>query len=449
MVLKRRLKLISLSVFLGFLIAFSPGFIFVLILTIYLLRLALIHTPRDSRKFILGTMLLALALRLISLSFIQIYCYPRTENVIYAKLDIFGDAQDNIFKGMHVSNVLREKARPNFVVNSILTREYNVHGKIFFNGIFFALFGNDIVPLKYINFLCIIISAWMIYDMTRRIYSLAAAKIAFAVIIFWPTLFVWSVTDLKDSHFIFSLVAIFWGINNFNYKKSLKSRLLCSLWIAVFSAYALSVRLQLLMPIFAISATILLFYFIFKYFILKGRLKVIKMAVLLVAAIAVFLRFQGQIQVSAINMYNTLKNINKGFLATGGLNYNLFAQDNQFYSWQFFFKYLGRAWFHFLTEPLPSNIVSLNMLLTYPLMIVWYFILAFCCLGIRNLAVSRKLLQMAPLFIFMSFFISLVGMMVPNIGTVIRIRDTLIPFIAMLASCGLIKPRGTNLFQGG
>ena len=140
-----------------------------------------------------------------------------------------------------------------------------------------------------------------------------------------------------------------------------------------------------------------------------------------------------------ITEYKQAIGLNRGFLGTGGFNYDLLSGVNNVYSLKFFLKYVFFMLLHFLLEPLPWNIASLSMLLIFPQMLLWYFILFASVAGmIRMCRIGRASRIFSPLA-FLIIYTVVIGTAISNIGTASRFRDTISPIVVMLASCALVS----------
>ncbi len=428
-----------IAVLFGILTSVSSGLVFVLFLIALLLFFTLRNTPSQDRHFVVSLMVTAILMRLIVLVFVQIYCYPRTENVIYAKLDIFGDAQDNIFKGLHLGDYLQGKVENTaFAPDGIFGRAYNIHGKTFFNGLYFAAFGKDIISLKFINFLAVMLTAWFAYDFTRRVYSSPAGKLAMAFILFWPTIFLWSVTDLKDSHFILSVMGLLWSQEKISSARENKPRLKYFIYFAIFSLYALSLRFNLMEVVFFLLFVFICLRLAVKNYVCAGNHHVARLILFSAFILFIIFALRDSILPYALNAHNTFININQGFLKSGGINYDLFSGETDIYNFILFPKYIYLGFVHFLLEPFIWKNYPLSMHYIFPQIFVWYVMLFWSTVGLFNIYQNKNFKKIIFMFFLLIFYIMITGILVPNIGTVIRLRDSIFPIVAILAACGIL-----------
>lgn len=425
--------LISISILLGLILFFSPGFIFCLIVTSCLFYVSLKNTPSEDKKFVFTILLAALVLRLILLTGIQYYCLSR------GLLDIFGDASDNILRGQLVERYLKEElTRLPFPLRLGI---YNVHTLIFLNGIFLAYFKNDIFSLKYLNILCSLLSGWLIYDYAKNLFNSQIGKIAMGIVLFWPTLFIWSITDLKDCHFVLAVIGILWSLHKFTLERNLRRRIIFLLFTFAFSIYFVTLR-NFLSNVLIFYFAIIIFYFIFRLCAKKGLLKGYKMFFLTIFICSILLLFKEKIYGAIILAYDSAIALNRGFLSSGGFNYDLLSGSTNVYTVPFFLKFFLSSLAHFLLEPLPWHYYSVSMLTILPLMLFWYLMLLASTIGIVKICRFKKAHAVFPLLFFLIVCICAFGASISNIGTAVRFRDSIMPLIAILAACGVASVRG-------
>lgn len=442
---KSNLMIIFLSLLLGFLLYISPAFVFCIFLTVLLFFMTLNNTDIEDRHFMSVIMGLNFIVKLIGFVLVEYYCFK------IGYFDIFGDAHMNIEVGLQISDFLTKGQQIFYIPFSYMFKSgrYNIHGMTFFNGLYFSIFGNDIISIKYINILCSLITGWMVYDLTKRISSSAAGKIAISIVLFWPTIFVWSLTDLKESHFFLALIAAFWFFNKIAKSSSVKRRIVFFIPLTTSVIYLITLRPALMLPIVLVCAVISGSYYLFIWCRNKNNKMTIKLTpVIFMSGILLFIGYSPHIFQNLKGYYELALGYNAGFLATGGWNYNLLeGNPHDFYTVSFFLKYIVGSWLHFLLEPLPWHIFSLSMIMLYPAMFIWYLILFFSVTGAIRICRAGKGREVFPILIFLVLYITVVGVSVSNIGTAVRFRDAVTPIIIILASCNLTKARKEILCQ--
>lgn len=440
---KNPIYIAFLSIFLGIAAFMFPGMIFCFVLTAISFFLITNNTDTKDKNFIIKIICIAIGLRVIALVFIEAYIMSKGPLDILGSgsFDIIGDGSANIERGIQIA-YLNGEQQASYSFRHI-GNIYGIHGKIFFNQMFFSLFGKDLLSLKYVNSLSIVISGWFIYSLIKNIYSPLSGKIAISLYLFWPTLFAWSITDLKESHIIFSIVLMLWCINKLIARITFRSYPVFLLMLLIIAAagYAISLRIHLYLPLISAFFIIISIYYAFQCQAIKARKKLLFLAFTIASFI--LLNFREEIYHFAKAGYGRLIAHHMGVLSSGGWNYNLLGYSKDYYSIHFFIYYLSGAWFHFMLEPLPWHYFSLSMLASFPQMVVWYGLIVMSMLGIMRLIKAGKSKEIFPPLVFLILYVTIVGMTSGNIGTVIRFRDTITPFIIMFASCGiasLVKP---------
>ncbi|MFA6355628.1 MAG: hypothetical protein WCY23_00815 [Candidatus Omnitrophota bacterium] len=395
----------------------------------YIVRRA---TPEEDRKPVSSLLAYSLALKLILFLVIQYAALSR------GLLDIFGDAQDNIIKGILFGDYFRGK----FDIGQVLSvGRYNTHSMSFFNGAYFAVFRDDIIFLKYINMLAVTAAGWLTYDFLRRAYSPLAGKIAAAIILFWPTIIIWSLTDLKEAHFIFCLIAAFWIILRLGEQKMrMPTRIIYLASFLIILIYAVFLKYKFMLPLVLLSSVSLcLYYILVKCRTGRIRGRVIFLGMLLLGIF--LLKYHAPVVQKLKDYYSILFSYYRGSVSTAGWNYSLIPIGSpDMYTLGYFAKYLASGLFHFLAEPLPWRLYSYSMVIIGPFMLLWYTLLFYSAAGLVKLAKLHRTAAFIPMLVFAGLYAASLGMSVANIGTAVRFRDAIMPVAAMLASCAVCIP---------
>jgi hypothetical protein len=417
--------LIIFAVFFGLFLAIVPGIIFCILITLYFFRKIYASLETGDRFYVISALGLALFLRFGIIFLLQIFCL---KNGI---LDLFGDAGDNIYRGNLLSLfVSGESFYPPFDV----FHTYNVHAKTFFNSMFLAYFNKDIMSLKYVNIFFVIIGGYLLFDLTKRIHSSVAGKIAMTIFLFWPTIFLWSITDLKESHLINGLVLLFWIANFLSLGYRFRTRIFALAGFILCSLYVIFLKPLSISPVFLILFIFLLMYYLLRlgksdklwkrYF---SRLVILAIVLLVIHLHDIFTNV-------LISSYDRIISVNRGFLNSGGWNYDLLGDGHNYYSFAFIIKFILGGWFHFLFEPFLGSFNSWKMLVFYPFVIIWYSMIFISFLGLVQVFRSGLIKKLIVPLLFSVIFITLIGMSIPNIGTLMRFRDVILPVMAILSA---------------
>jgi lipid-A-disaccharide synthase-like uncharacterized protein len=137
-------------------------------------------------------------------------------------------------------------------------------------------------------------------------------------------------------------------------------------------------------------------------------------------------------------MYALILHYHIGFLNSGGWNIDLLGDQSQnFFTLQFIIKYIAKAWASFFLEPLPWHFYSYSLMATYPMMLAWYIIAAFSAAGVIRAYYAGRSKEVFAMLTFTVIYVTVVGMSVANIGTIIRFRDVMVPIVAVFAGIGM------------
>ena len=428
--MKRRALMLSLAALC--VILFMPGIAVSIFSTWAFFCLVRRATPEGDRKTVVSLLASSLALRIIVFCALQFFILSR------GSLDIFGDAQDNIINGIYLSDYFRGGA---IIGKVIYAGRYNTHSMSFFNGIFFTFFGKDFIALKYMNLLAITAAGWLIYDFLRRTYSSVAGKIASAIFLFWPTIIAWSITDLKEAHLISCLVFMLWLLLILSSKMKFWRRFACASLLVMLFFYVILLK-SVILPIIAVSAAASIFYYFYVWLRRKGRRLAGRFVFMTLLSSVIFILWQTDLVFRiARDYYSVILSSYRGFVDSGGWNYSLFVRGSEnYYTPVFFAKHFVKGWFHFMTEPLPWHLYSHNLLLSVPVVLLWYALLFCSIVGLIKLKRFNRISAFIPMLAFAFFYITVLGMSVANIGTVIRFRDSITFVVVILASLAFCLP---------
>jgi len=420
-----------LSAVLGMLISFSlgPTFMLGLILSIFLF---LRYSKCQDRRFISFLFLAAVASRILIVYFLHILL----SHYGFREADFFGDGGDNSYRGWELT---RFWAGSMAYYYTAAIDPYNMHGWTYFISFFYSLFGHSILALKFFNCLIGSLTAVVIYFMVKEISTAKAARLSAVLVAFFPSMFLWSLSNLKEPVVIFLISVILWSFTILWKKKKLYYLifLILALW------FLITVRTRIG---FCIIITVL-----FSYFCALKLSLIKKIAICLIAIIALqgFLTLKNRsFQTIVSEQLADILILHRGVVATGGSVYKVL--DEKYYrvmderdimaemNLKDYTMMLLRGWGHFLFEPFPWKIATKQALLSYPQMILWYALTPFAILGLL-LLLKYRLKESIILVIFFLVFTSTLAIVGGNIGTDFRRRDMLTPVFLVFASTGLVS----------
>ena len=427
----------------GFLWLISPGGLLLLILVVFCAVILWWILSAEDRKFIMtlffigitSRILIYLILGLISILAgksgwligdswgIHNYAWAWAQQIDGSPDVIYMEAMDG-----HLYTYL------NF---PITIWQYGYSGITYLLGTVYYFFG----PLKFsprlINCLMGVGAGIFIYYIVKDIFGKRPAKLSAILTVFTPSLFLWSITFLKDIPFIFFGCIILWSLLRF--QKTKRVFYVFILFAAIFAQYTLRPKL---------SITLVMGIFLLSYFIISGislKKKIVIFLCLLILMVPLSLRVNFKTIVS--NQTTKILNYSRGIINTGGSTYKIF--DKKYYrggalsysnsiSSTDFTKGFFKGWFYFLLVPFPWEVHSKLLLMSYPQVILWYLLIPFVFTGMIT-AFRYKWRETFIIFVYIILFGSIAALHSGNIGTVFRHRDMLTPIFLIFGSIGLIK----------
>jgi len=361
--------------------------------------------------------------------------------MIYTGNCIFGDGAFESVKAKGLADIWQRKIDPAIFL-PFIKEVRSLHFYIY--SIFYYLFGQHDLSVKFINILYGTTGAIMIYLIAKELFGKKTAKISYMFTMFFPSLILWSVSNLKEtvqilifSIWIYSLIMIGKGIRRRKY-------LLLAAISALFTMYIRDRMVVLLLAGAAASF----------FCLLDMRLKKILIAVTLFLA-AIFLTysfFSGfdiilMLRLKVASFMKTAISWQAGVYLANGYNYMIYPP--QFYTHELshisvymfgpieVLHYIVKSVFFFLTMPLPWMIVSLKQVIVYPQLLLWYVLLLFSLIGVTRAFIEGNRLSYIPLMFILALMIPM-ALVSSNMGTAFRHRDIFTPFIIIFASYGII-----------
>ena len=299
--------------------------------------------------------------------------------------------------------------------------------------VFYYFFGFAQLSAKFINCLIGVLSAILVYFITKDVFNKTAAKIAAILAMFFPSIFLWSLTNLKESPMMFLLCLTIFASIRFN-----KYRRLYYIFLAFMGIYLTqAIRPDYIMPFLAAAFLSLAFYI--KKEMLAGIIIIMIIAVLLANLFGC--QILNIVNDAIIGTLGKFIDLQRGYVLTGGSTYKIY--DERFYQGHSvninplaFFEYLPKGLIYFLFTPFPWGIHTKLQLIACPQIILWYILALFAFLGILSIKKDKRASALiALLYIF--FITSALALSSGNIGTALRHRDIVLPLFFVFSAGGL------------
>ncbi|MDO8496827.1 MAG: hypothetical protein Q7S43_05255, partial [bacterium] len=313
-------------------------------------------------------------------------------------------------------------------------QDYGWTGYIYVIGYLQYLLGPAPYAVHLFNVCCFIGGAVLLHGMVRTSYGPSAAIVLLMVTLFLPTLFMWSISALKESLFFLLLTTCLVGLVQTARGTGALQRIAgCA---AVFAAAAVldTIRAGALFIVAAATALALVATFVTK------RVYVLVLALLLLPAIGSWVLQRPSIQARVLAHVQQAASVHIGHVRSQGHGYKLL--DQRFYSgdpfesmtWNEARRFAVRAVFSFITVPAPWQVSSRSELLFLPQQLIWYCLVLLAVVG--SIQGLRGDVFVTWVFIGMSCAgAAAIAMNSGNIGTLVRHRDSIVvPFVACLSA---------------
>jgi hypothetical protein len=405
--------------------------------------LILAYTPPQDRRFVGLVLVVALGLKIAIATLYQSYLFS-------GGFPLYAPDGEGFSKfGWYISRVLLGKD-PSIIPSAEQTYwnyervlQLEFHGVLppvkyqtgaytYFIGFLYALFGYSPLLGRLINIVLSSVSAFLVMRVAADQVGRRGARLAFFLVLFWPSMFLFSLSLLRDTAILLLIVVVVWSVQRF----------VRGTPVALFGLFGAIMLIGILRRQAALLLIAILVLWASWYLLRLRRV------LILGVVIGVFTVGLGQTPhdlKDAIIRYPIRQHA--GFLDSGGIHYNILPlhvterRPMQLkyllpLTWSEVVVIYFRGVGHYMTEPWPSHLKTLKLKAIFPQMFLWYTCLALAVPGM--LACWRQRRTMAVfLMLFLVVFISLFGLSESNIGILIRHRDMITPAILLLAVLGL------------
>ena len=281
--------------------------------------------------------------------------------------------------------------------------------------------------------------AVLLYRLVRSSFGRTSAAGGLMLLVFWPSIIAWSISVLKESALLLiSAAAIVSAVrlvraSGWGRRLGLAATLLAALSITGFVRVGSD---------YILGAAIAFGYLVW-FSTRHSRAVVLLVSLAMAAAIASATRPALRARVGTVVAAAQYRHI--GHVLSEGHSYR--AADARFYSCPMVkchvvsfgegARFLLKATAYFLSVPLPWQMSSRSEAAFLPELLGWYLMMPFACIGIftgwpRNPSLTGMLIGYA------GAAIAVIAPGSGNIGTVIRHRDMMVPFVVWLAAVGFV-----------
>lgn len=289
-----------------------------------------------------------------------------------------------------------------------------------------------------LNVTLFVASGVMLYRMARESFGRAPAMLGLTLMMFLPTLMAWSMAALKESFYIFLFVIGLRAAVGVVRGPGIRWRLLAlaALVAAVAANSTVRVGASLIMTVglgLGLASALI-----------ARRWVLVALAIVLVPIGVHRLWLRPDVEAQVMTQLRNSATIHLGNVRTVGNFYRVL--DQRFYSdeWRQVgtmqpvegLRFVVRAVASFVAVPLPWQIISRVEVLFLGQQVLWYLLVAFAVVGlVRGLRTDPLVTcLLASLTVAGALTIALNS---GNIGTMVRFRDTIVPFLVWLSAHGI------------
>jgi hypothetical protein len=322
----------------------------------------------------------------------------------------------------------------------VVTDEYGRTSYLQLLSAFQLLFGPTPYGMRAFNALLYLTGAVILFRLGRRGLGVWPSFIALAVILFLPSLFVSSVSLMKEPAYFLTTAILLWCVRTVLERESWRNAIVFSAAAAVCLWILDDLRrgaLALAMAGVAVTITMLVVF-------ANARRAAAAMALAIVILAGAWT--QDAVRARFVDAVTSVARMHGGHVFTVGHAYKLL--DDGFYmlpgapaAWGIeltddqALRFLIRAGVSFIVTPLPWEMASLSELAFFPEHVVWWLIVVFAPIG----CVAGWTRDPKTTALFAGFVVptaAVVAVTTGNVGTLLRLRGLVTPLMIGLAVLG-------------
>ena len=456
----------AVAVLMGFLYTLSPVGVWCGAGVVGLFMWAGRGLPDRERRWLLSLLAIALGLRLLVVIGLFLLTDPDQRPLVSFFFD--GDGQYIKQKSLWFRNWwLNVPIHQNYFRQAF--ENYGWSGYIYVLAYLQYLFGPAPFGVHLFNILLFLAASVALYRLVRTAYTPTAALVGLTLLLFLPTLFAWSISALKESfHLFVGTAALIAAVG------MVRGRGRLQLLAVVGLVAAMGVLATIRGGAFEIMAAGLAGGMLVRVLTLKKWVVVATLVCLGAGLFAVSRRpdfldratspiFGGRsVRALIIPVLRGTAAVHLGHAISPGHAYRLL--DDSFYTttsldrvpailpgspdeatatltFQELTRYVARSAVAFLVEPLPWETVSWSEIALVPQQVVWYLMVPLALVGVVA-GFRRDVLVTLLLVSYIVVAAVPISLSNGNIGTLVRHRDTVVPFIVWLSGLGAVSLTG-------
>lgn len=302
-----------------------------------------------------------------------------------------------------------------------------------------ALAGKMPYGVHVLNSTCYLAAVLLLFRLVRPLFGSVAALSGLIVLLFTPSLFMWSISALKEPAYTLAAALELACAYHLTRAATFRARLL---WLAGIIAGAVVLE-SLRRGGSMVAAVGVIGGYFFGVVLPRPKLTLATLALLPVVLVGGLLI--PPVQDRALNAVRGWAIYHAGHVGSAGYSYHIL--DGRYY-WdrrrlyempgREAIEYVIRSYLSYVTEPVPWRIESRALLAYLPEQMFWYLLIALAPIGIAaGLGRDPQLTTLLAAHAFGA--VTVVAMTSGNIGTLIRHRGLVMPYLVWLAGLGLYE----------
>ena len=445
----------AVAVLVGFLYTLSPVGVWCGVGVVGLFMWAGTGLPDRERRWLLSLLAVALGLRLLVVIGLFLLTDPDQRPLVSFFFDgdgIYLKQRSMFFRNWWLAVPIHQADL------HVAFNDYGWTGYIYVIAYLQYLLGPAPFGVHLFNILLFLAASVALYRLVRTAYTPAAALVGLTLLLFLPTLFAWSISALKESfHLFVGTAALIAAVGIVRGRG----------WVKLLAVVGLVAAMGVLATIrggaFEIMAAGLAGGMLVRVLTLKKWVVVATLVCLGAGLFAVSRSpdLQARVTDPVTTILRTTAQTHLGHTFTAGHGYKLL--DDSFYRRYYISggnftlmrypelvemltpgdltRYAVRSAVAFLVVPLPWDAVSWSELIHVPQQVAWYLMVPLALVGV--VAGFRRDVLVTLLLVSCIVVAAVpIGLSNGNIGTLVRHRDTVVPFIVWLSGLGAVSLTG-------
>ena len=389
--------------------------------------------PRE-RAWVLGATAVALGVRLLAVAALPFMVDPAAGGFAA----YFGDGLYSIKRSLWLRNsALGIPIAPEYFIHAF--DPYGRTGYHYVLAVIQLAVGPAPIALHLMSILFFFAAAFVLYRVIRQSFGMEVALGTFLLLVFLPSWIVWSVAVLKEAFHLLLMTVALAGTVAAVRSPSWRYRILAALAVAGSVVAVDTLRSGALAIVVVGLALGGLARFTF------SRTAIFVPTIVVIAIVAAGVLSESSVQQRLLDEFQMAANRHIGQVMTAGHSFKLL--DDRFYiagAGSAFtmihveaLRFAVRSAVAFLLVPLPWELASPSMLAHLPEQMLWYALVIFACYGLP-VAWHRDPLVTGMICGYGVMGVAVIMPNSGNVGTLIRHRDLILPFVACLGIIGFL-----------